>query len=106
MLDETLIVWTSEFGRTPWSQNTTGRDHNPRGFTSWLAGGGVRGGTVHGATDDVGYRAVEDRHYFSDLHATILQQLGIDQHDMEVEVFGRPMRLVEEGNGPIEAILS
>jgi Protein of unknown function (DUF1501) len=106
MLDETLVVWTSEFGRTPWSQNTTGRDHNPRGFTSWLAGGGVRGGIVHGATDDVGYRAVEDRHYFSDLHATILKQLGIDQQRMEVQVLGRTMRLVEEGNGPIDGILS
>ena len=59
MLDETLVVWTSEFGRSPWSQNTTGRDHNPRGYTAWLAGGGVKGGVVHGATDDVGYKAVE-----------------------------------------------
>jgi hypothetical protein len=106
LLDETLIVWTSEFGRTPWSQNTTGRDHNPRGFTSWLAGGGVRGGTVHGATDHVGYRAIENPHYFSDLHATILRQLGLDPRHMEVEVQGRPMRLVEEGHGPIEAILN
>jgi hypothetical protein len=106
LLDETLIVWTSEFGRTPWSQNTTGRDHNPRGFTSWLAGGGVKGGTVHGATDHVGYRAVEHPHYFSDLHATILRQLGLDSRQMEVQVQGRTMRLVEEGHGPIEAILS
>jgi len=105
MLDETLIVWTSEFGRTPWSQNTTGRDHNPRGFTSWLAGGGVKGGTLHGATDDVGYRAVENRHYFSDLHATILRQLGLDPRHMEINLFGRTMRLVEEGHGPIMDIL-
>jgi Protein of unknown function (DUF1501) len=106
MLDDTLIVWTSEFGRTPWSQNTTGRDHNPRGFTSWLAGGGVKGGIVHGATDDVGYRAVANRHYFSDLHATILQQLGLDQQQMEVHVLGRTVRLVEEGHGPIRDILN
>ncbi len=106
LLDETLVVWTSEFGRTPWSQNTTGRDHNPRGFTSWLAGGGVRGGIVHGATDDFGFRAVENRHYFSDLHATIIHQLGIDPHGMEVQVLGRTMRLVEEGHGPIREILS
>ncbi|MBI3410867.1 MAG: DUF1501 domain-containing protein [Planctomycetes bacterium] len=106
MLDETLVVWTSEFGRSPWSQNTTGRDHNPRGFTSWLAGGGVKGGIVHGATDEVGYRAVENRHYFSDLHATILQQLGLDHQRMEIQVLGRTMRLVEEGNGPIQEILS
>src|SRR5207249_202627 len=83
MLDQTLIVWTSEFGRTPWSQNTTGRDHNPRGFTSWLAGGGVKGGIVHGATDDVGYKAVEHPHYCSDLHATILRQIGLDSAQME-----------------------
>jgi arylsulfatase A-like enzyme len=106
LLDETLVVWTSEFGRTPWSQNTTGRDHNPRGFTSWLAGGGVKGGTVHGATDHVGYRAIETPHYFSDLHATILRQLGLDPRHMEVQVQGRTLRLVEEGHGPIEAILN
>lgn len=105
MLDETLVVWTSEFGRTPWSQNTTGRDHNPRGFTSWLAGGGVRGGVVHGATDEFGYRAVEDRHYFSDLHATIVRQLGIDPNRMEVHLQGRALRLMEAGSEPIEAIL-
>ncbi len=106
MLDDTLIVWTSEFGRTPWSQNTTGRDHNPRGFTSWLAGGGVKGGIAYGATDDVGYRAIADRHYFSDLHATILQQLGLDARQMEVQVLGRTVRLVEEGHGPIRDILN
>jgi hypothetical protein len=106
MLDETLVVWSSEFGRTPWSQNTTGRDHNPRGYTCWLAGGGVKGGTVHGATDEVGYKAVENPHYYSDLHATILRQLGLDHRKMEVQVLGRPMRLVEEGFGPIREVLA
>ncbi|HEY7116812.1 MAG TPA: DUF1501 domain-containing protein, partial [Tepidisphaeraceae bacterium] len=106
MLDETLVVWSSEFGRSPWSQNTTGRDHNPRGYTAWLAGGGVRGGAVHGATDDVGYKAVEHPHYYSDLHATVLRQLGLDYKKMELPVFGRTMRLVEDGNGPITQILS
>lgn len=105
MLDETLVVWTSEFGRTPWSQNTTGRDHNPRGYTSWMAGGGIRGGTVHGATDDVGYRAVESPHYYSDLHATIIQQLGLDLKSMEVQALGRTFRLVEEGS-PIREIIT
>ncbi len=105
LLDSTLVVWTSEFGRTPWSQNTTGRDHNPRGYTAWLAGGGVRGGIVHGATDDVGYKAVEHPHYYSDLHATILHQLGLDHTKMEIPVVGRTMRLVEEGHGPIKEIL-
>lgn len=106
MLDETLVVWSSEFGRTPWSQNTTGRDHNPRGYTCWLAGGGVKGGTVHGGTDEVGYKAVEHPHYYSDLHATILRQLGLDHRKMEVRVLGRTMRLVEEGGGPITDILA
>ena len=105
MLDETLVVWTSEFGRSPWSQNTTGRDHNPKGYTSWLAGGGIKGGVVHGATDDFGYKAVEHPHYCSDLHATILQQLGLDHQKMKVEALGRTMRLVEEGK-PIADILS
>lgn len=105
LLDQTLVVWTSEFGRTPWSQNTTGRDHNPKGFTSWLAGGGVKGGTVHGATDEFGYRAVENPQYISDLQATILWQLGLDPKKMEVEIHGRPVRLVEAGSQPIWAVL-
>jgi Protein of unknown function (DUF1501) len=105
MLDQTLVVWTSEFGRTPWSQNTTGRDHNPKGFTSWMAGGGIKGGTVHGATDDVGYKAVDSPHYFSDLHATILNQLGLNHEKMEIRTLGRTMRLVEEG-APIKEIIS
>jgi hypothetical protein len=106
MLDETLVVWTSEFGRSPWSQNTTGRDHNPKGFSCWLAGGGVRGGTVHGATDDVGYKAVDHPHYYSDLHATICRQMGLDYKKMQIEALGRTMKLVEEGGGPIEEIVS
>jgi hypothetical protein len=105
LLDSTLVVWTSEFGRSPWSQNTTGRDHNPRGYTAWLAGGGVRGGIVHGATDEVGYKAVEHPHYYSDLHATIVHQLGLDHTKMEIPVIGRTMKLIEEGDGPIKEIL-
>src|SRR5947209_5093524 len=93
MLNETLVVWTSEFGRSPWSENTTGRDHNPKGYSVWLAGGGVKGGVVHGATDDVGYQAVENRHYYSDLHATILHQFGLDYKKMEYEFVGRTFRL-------------
>ncbi|MCE2826750.1 MAG: DUF1501 domain-containing protein [Verrucomicrobium sp.] len=105
MLDDTLVVWTSEFGRTPWSQNTTGRDHNPKGYTAWLAGGGVQGGIVHGATDDVGYRAVENPHYYSDLNATILHLLGLDHTRMEHPALGPVSRLVENG-APIRAILA
>lgn len=105
LLDETLVVWTSEFGRTPWSQNTTGRDHNPKGFTSWLAGAGVRGGTVLGSTDEVGYRAVDSPVYINDLQATIVNRLGLDHHTMEVAINGRPVRLIEEGSRPVQAIL-
>ncbi|MDQ6676520.1 MAG: DUF1501 domain-containing protein, partial [Acidobacteriota bacterium] len=79
---------------------------NPRGFTMWLAGGGIKGGTVHGATDEYGYRAVENRHYYSDLHATILQQMGLDYKKLQLPVFGRTMRLVEEGEGPIKEIIA
>ena len=104
MLDETLVVWTSEFGRTPWSQNTTGRDHNPKGYTSWMAGGGIKGGVVHGGTDEVGYKAVDSPHYYSDLHATMLHQLGLNHNKMEVQALGRTMRLVEDG-APIREII-
>ena len=105
LLDDTLVVWTSEFGRTPWSQNTTGRDHNPKGFTSWLAGGGVKRGIIYGSTDEVGYRAVENPVYISDLQATILQQMGLDYKKMEVEINGRPVRLVDDGAQVIRGIL-
>lgn len=106
MLDSTLVVFSSEFGRTPWSQNTNGRDHNPRGYTVWLAGGGIKGGITHGETDDVGYRAVDHPHYCSDLHATILHQLGLDYKKMEIVVFGRTFHLVDEGDGPIKEIIA
>ena len=106
LLESTLIVFGSEFGRSPWSQNTTGRDHNPKGYTVLLAGGGIKGGTIHGATDEVGYQAVENRHYYSDLHATVLHQLGLDYKKMEYPVFGRTFRLVEEGGGPIKEIIA
>ena len=105
MLKRTLVVFTSEFGRSPWSQNTTGRDHNPKGYSSWLAGGGVKGGTVHGATDEYGYKAIENPHYYSDLHATILKQLGLDHKKMQFRALGRNFRLVEDGFGPIDPIL-
>jgi uncharacterized protein (DUF1501 family) len=105
MLDNTLVVFTSEFGRTPWSQNTTGRDHNAMGFASWLAGGGVKGGVVEGATDEVGYKAVENPHYVSDLQATILRQMGLDYKKMDFVLNGRTFHFIEEGNGPIVNVL-
>jgi hypothetical protein len=105
LLDSTLVVFTTEFGRTPWSQNTTGRDHNGLGFTSWLSGGGVKGGVIEGATDEVGYKAVENPHYISDLQSTILRQIGLDYKKMDFILNGRPFHLVEEGTGPILNIL-
>lgn len=105
LLDSTLVVFTSEFGRTPWSQNTTGRDHNGKGFSTLLAGGGVKGGVVEGATDEVGYKAVDRPHYISDLQATILQQMGLNYKKMDFSTNGRAFHLIEEGTGPIQAIL-
>lgn len=106
MLDSTMVVWATEFGRTPYSQNNVGRDHNPHGFTCWVAGGGVKGGIVHGATDEIGYKAVENRHYVTDLQATILKQMGLDYRKMSVVVNGRPLHMIEESEGPIQAILA
>lgn len=84
MLDETIVVFATEFGRTPGSQNGDGRDHHPFGFSVWMAGGGLKGGVVHGATDEIGFHAVEDRHYVTDIHATLLHQLGLDPKSLEV----------------------
>ncbi len=78
MLEETLVIFASEFGRTPGSQGSDGRDHHIFGFSVWMAGGGIRRGVVHGATDEIGFHAVENRHYVTDIHATILHQLGLD----------------------------
>jgi Protein of unknown function (DUF1501) len=83
MLDETMVVWGTEFGRSPGAQGD-GRDHHPQGFCAWLAGGGVKGGVVHGATDEIGFHAVENRHYITDIHATVLRQLGLDAQKLEV----------------------
>ncbi len=105
LLDQTLVVLTSEFGRTPWSQNTTGRDHNGKGFSTLLAGGGVKGGVVEGATDEVGYKSVESPHYISDLQATVLKQMGLNYKKMDFTLNGRAFHLIEEGTGPIERIL-
>jgi uncharacterized protein (DUF1501 family) len=106
MLASTLVVFSSDFGRTPWSQNTTGRDHNPRGYSVLLAGGGIKGGVIYGETDEVGYRAVVNPRYCSDLHATIVHLLGLDYKKLTTEVFGRTFRLVEEGDGRIKEVIA
>ncbi len=95
LLDDTLIVWSGEFGRTPFSQGSNGRDHNPFGFSVWLAGGGVKGGTTYGATDDFGYHAVENPCTFYDLWATVLHQLGVDHERLTYRHGGRDFRLTD-----------
>jgi hypothetical protein len=84
MLDDTIVVFATEFGRTPGSQGSDGRDHHPYGFSIWMAGGGIRGGTIHGATDELGFHATESPHYVTDVHATIYHLLGIDARQLEI----------------------
>ena len=103
LLDETLVVWATEFGRTPGSQHGNGRDHHPYGFTVWMAGGGIRGGMIHGATDEVGFHAVENRHYVTDIHATVLHQLGLNPHELAIE--GRK-RLEKEVGRVIQDVIA
>ncbi|MBL8818229.1 MAG: DUF1501 domain-containing protein [Planctomyces sp.] len=102
LLDETIVVWATEFGRTPGAEQSDGRDHHPYGFTVWMAGGGIKGGIVHGATDEIGFHAVEDRHYVTDIHATLLHQLGLDHRQME---YPGHKRLEIDFGTPITAIL-
>jgi hypothetical protein len=106
LLDSTLVFWGGEFGRTPMAQGTDGRDHNPYGFTVWLAGGGIKGGMVFGATDDYGYHAVEDRVEIHDLHATMLHLLGIDHKRLTYRFGGRDMRLTDVHGEVITGILA
>ena len=84
LLEDTIVVFATEFGRTPGSQGADGRDHHPYGFSVWMAGGGIKGGVVHGSTDEIGFHAVEHPHYVTDIHATILHQLGLDGRSLEV----------------------
>jgi hypothetical protein len=95
LLDETLVIWAGEFGRTPFSQGADGRDHNPFGFSIWMAGGGIRGGMTYGETDEFGYKAIHDRVEIHDLHATMLHLLGVDHERLTVRFSGRDMRLTD-----------
>ena len=95
MLEDTLVIWGGEFGRTPTSENGNGRDHNHYGFSMWLAGGGVRGGTTYGETDEFGFRAAVDKVHIHDLHATILHLLGIDHEQLTFRYAGRDFRLTD-----------
>lgn len=106
LLDETLVLWGGEFGRTPVAQGDDGRDHNPHGFTMWLAGGGVRAGHRHGATDDYGYYAIEDKVHFHDLHATMLHLLGLDHTRLTFRHAGRDFRLTDVHGEVIRDLLA
>ena len=106
LLDDTLVIWGGEFGRTPVVQGKDGRDHNPQGFTMWLAGGGVRGGTTHGETDEYGYYAVADRTHMHDLHATTLHLLGLDHERLTYRHAGRDFRLTDVAGRVVTEILA
>ena len=106
LLADTLVLWGGEFGRTPTAQgNADGRDHNPHGFTVWLAGGGVKGGMAYGATDDYGYRAVENKVHTHDLHATILHLLGLDHTKLTYRYAGRDFRLTDVHGNVVKEII-
>jgi hypothetical protein len=94
-LEQTLVVWAGEFGRTPMAQGSNGRDHNPFGFTIWMAGGGIKGGTIYGATDDYGYFAIEKKSTIHDMHATMLHLLGVDHRRLTYRFSSRDMRLTD-----------
>ena len=106
MLDSTLVVWSGEFGRTPFAQGSDGRDHNPQAFTLWMAGGGVKGGTIVGATDDYGYRVVEKAFTIHDLHATMLHILGLDHTRLTYRFSGRDIRLTDVYGNVIRDVLA
>jgi uncharacterized protein (DUF1501 family) len=106
LLEQTLVIWGAEFGRTPFSQGADGRDHNPFGFTVWLAGGGIKGGTIYGATDDYGYHVVDNKAEMHDLHATMLHLLGMEHTRLTFRFGGRDMRLTDVHGEVIRGILA
>ncbi len=106
LLDSTLVVWAGEFGRTPFAQGADGRDHNPSAFSIWLAGAGIRGGTIYGVTDEYGYRVVEHPRTIHDLHATMLHLLGVDHQRLTYHFSGRDIRLTDVHGHVIEEILA
>jgi len=112
LLDDTLVLWGGEFGRTPHTQQNNGvseapgREHNPHGYTMWMAGGGVKGGVTHGRTDDFGYRAVEGEVHINDLHATMLHLMGMDHERLTFEHHGRPFRLTDVAGKVVQEILA
>ena len=106
LLEDTLVLWGGEFGRTPYAQGTDGRDHNARGFTTWMAGGGVKGGLSYGATDDYGAEAVEGKVHVHDWHATILHLLGLDHERLTFRYAGRDMRLTDVKGNVVKDVIA
>ena len=106
LLQDTLVVWGGEFGRTPTAEGDNGREHHPFGFTMWLAGGGVKGGIIHGATDEFGWNATENPVHVHDLHATILHQLGLDHEKLTYRYSGRDFRLTDVSGKVVREILA
>ncbi len=106
LLDETLVIWGGEFGRTPAAEGTDGRDHHPYGFSMWLAGGGVKGGLAYGATDEFGWDAIENRVHIHDLHATILHLLGLDHERLTFRHSGRDYRLTDVYGNVVQGVLA
>lgn len=106
LLDETLVLWAGEFGRTPFSQGADGRDHNPYGFTIWMAGGGVKPGSIFGATDEFGYKVVENKVEMHDLHATLLYLLGFDHTKLSYRYSGRDMRLTDVHGNVVHSLIA
>jgi uncharacterized protein (DUF1501 family) len=106
MLDDTLVVWASEFGRTPMSQGGKGRDHNPYGYTMWLAGGGAKGGQAVGETDEFGLNAVKDRVGVHDFHATLLYLLGLDHEKLTFRHDARDERLTDTAGRVVQQVLA
>ena len=105
MLDDTLVIWGGEFGRTPMAQGN-GRDHHIKGFSIWMAGGGIKAGISHGETDELGYAAVEDVVHVHDLHATMLHLFGIDHKRLTYRFQGRDFRLTDVAGHPIKGIMA
>jgi hypothetical protein len=106
LLKDTLVIWAGEFGRTPVSEGGNGRDHNPYGYTIWMAGGGLKAGFVYGATDEIGYHAVEDRMHIHDFHATVLHLLGLDHEKLTYRYTGRDFRLTDVAGVVAQKILA
>jgi len=106
LLEDTLVVWGGEFGRTPTAEGTDGREHHPFGFTMWLAGGGIKGGMAYGATDEFGWHAIDNKVHVHDLHATILHLMGINHEKLTYRYSGRDFRLTDVAGRVVTDILA